>query len=920
MGFRRTRSPGNSTLKVGETATALIQSPYPEGELYFAVVKDKPLYQQMIKAKGGAPQVQFQVTPEMLPNAAVQAVLVRQGKPLNQLQPGSLDNLVQIGFAPLKVNLDDKYLKVQATPTQPSLEPGAEQTLQLSLKDYQGNPTKGQFTVIVVNEAILQLSGYRPPDLVKTVYAEQAIATRFSDNRRNVVLQQQALTQRKGWGYGGGLSAGAASTRIRKDFQALAYYNGSVLTDATGKAQVTFKLPDDLTTWRVMAIATDGNLRFGNSDATFITTKPLVTNAILPQFARSGDRLNAGLSVTNNTDQTGNLTIHGELNGTVKFGGNCRETTCNISTKVESATRAYRFPMIAGSVGVSQVRFTTQLNQTTADAFEVPLEIKPLREITEQVVETGVTKNQVKIPLNVEKNVVSDGGGLDIQLASTLIPEITASAQQVLQNNDLPFTEPIASQLIVAANLQTLSQKWVVANQSFILKQTNQALKQLQKLQLTDGGFAAFPGEQKSDPWVSSYAAESLAKATQVFPGLVDAGMGSHLKAYLQKVLANPGQYEFCKQQLCKTQLQLNALMALAELGEKRNSFLADIYRQRDAFDLVTQMKLARYLSQFPEWQNESKQLLNQLQQNVYESGARAVVSLPRNWEWMSSQTTAQAQALRLFIVQHSQPEVIDKLLQSLLALRRDGTWQTSYDNAQALTALVEYAKLQPTPPNFVAKVQLAGKKLGEKRLIGDRNSNLEVKVPIAELPRGQHDLLLQKSGQGELHYIAAYRYRLQGNQPGRFNGLRVTREISRVGEEMLQRIGLYAFDKPLSLPNGKVYDIGLEIIADHPVEHVIITDPLPAGFEAVDASFQTSTSALQAKADNWEVGFKTIYRDRIVAYANHLEPGVYHLHYLVRSVTPGTFIYPGAEVHLQYTPEEFGRTADSTLILEEHS
>ncbi len=909
-----------TTLKVGETATALIQSPYPEGELYFAVVKDKPLYQQIIKVKGGAPQVQFQVTPDMLPNAAVQAVLVRQGKPLNQLEPGSLDNLVQIGFAPLKVNLDDKYLKVQATPTQPSLEPGAEQTLQLSLKDYQGNPTKGQFTVIVVNEAILQLSGYRPPDLVKTVYAEQAISTRFSDNRRNVVLQQQTLTQRKGWGYGGGLSTGAASTRIRKDFQPLAYYNGSVLTDATGKAQVTFKLPDDLTTWRVMAIATDGNLRFGNSDATFITTKPLVTNAILPQFARSGDRLNAGLSVTNNTDQTGNLTIRGELNGTVKFGGNCQETTCNISTKVESATRAYRFPMIAGSVGVSQVRFTSQLNQTTADAFEVPLEIKPPREITEQVVETGVTKDQVRIPLNVEKNVVSDGGGLDIQLASTLIPEITTSAQQVLQNNDLPFTEPTASQLIVAANLQTLSQKWAVANQSLILKQTNQALKQLQKLQLTDGGFAAFPGQQKSDPWVSSYAAESLAKASQVFPGLVDAGMGSHLKTYLQNVLANPGQFEFCKQQLCKNQLQLNALMAIAELGEKRNSFLADIYRQRDAFDLVTQMKLARYLSQFPEWQNESKQMLNQLQQNVYESGARAVVSLPLNWEWMSSQTTAQAQALRLFIVQHSQPEVIDKLLQSLLALRRDGTWQTSYDNAQALTALVEYAKLQPTPPNFVAKVQLAGKKLGEKRLMSDRNSNLEIKVPIAELPRGNHDLLLQKSGVGELHYVAAYRYRLQGNQPGSFNGLRVTREISRVGEEMLQRIGLYAFDKPLSLPSGQVYDIGLEIIADHPVEHVVISDPLPAGFEAVDASFQTSTAALLAKADNWEVGFKTIYRDRIVAYADHLEPGVYHLHYLVRSVTPGTFIYPGAEVHLQYTPEEFGRTADSTLILEENS
>ena len=58
----------------------------------------------------------------------------------------------------------------------------------------------------------------------------------------------------------------------------------------------------------------------------------------------------------------------------------------------------------------------------------------------------------------------------------------------------------------------------------------------------------------------------------------------------------------------------------------------------------------------------------------------------------------------------------------------------------------------------------------------------------------------------------------------------------------------------------------------------------------------------------------------RIIAYADHLEPGVYSLYYLVRSVTLGTFSWPGAQVHLQYAPEEFGRTAESTLTLEEHS
>jgi len=853
----------------------------------------------------------------MLPNAAVQAVLVRQGKPLNQVEPGSLENLAKIGFASFKINTEDKYLKVQVNPVEKSLEPGKEETVELELKDNQGKPTKGQFTVMVVNEAVLQLTGYRPPNLVDTVYAEQAISTRFIDNRSNVRLAPLPASLPKGWGYGGGLSNALANTRIREDFQALAYYNGSIISDENGKAKITFKLPDNLTTWRIMVVATDGNLRFGNSDATFITTKPLITNAILPQFARVGDRILAGLSVTNTTTNTGNLSINGEVSGSLNFAENNPKIT-TLQPKAESVTQAYRFPMVAGNVGEGKMTFTTQLNNI-ADAFTVPLEIKPL-EITEQVVETGVSERQVKIPLNIAKNSFREAGGLDIQLASTLIPAIKAPVKQVLEDHDLPFAEPAASQLLIAANLQTLTQKY---NQTFAefnpQAQAKLAIAQLQKLQIADGGFAAFPGQEKSDPWVSSDAVESLVKANQSFPGLVDPKIISSLKTYLQNVLANPGQYDFCKQKLCKSQLQLNALMSLAQLGDKRNSFLSDIYQQRNDFDLVTQIKLARYLYQFPEWRNEAQIMRVQFQKNIYETGRNAVVTLPKNWSWMSSNTTNQSQALRLFIDQKTNPEIIDKLLQSLLNLRKNGTWESSYNNAQAFTALVEYSQIQPTPPNFLATVKLDNNKLGETRFNDYQNPSFQINIPMNKLPQGNHNLFLQKSGKGRLHYLVAYKYRLQGNQPGRFNGLRVTREISKVNEEkVIQKNGMYALDKSLTLQPGQVFDIGLEVITDHPVDHVVIKDPLPAGFEAVDDSFQTATPALQAKADNWQLGYKTIHKDRIISYANHLEAGVYSLHYLVRSVTPGTFIWPGAEVHLQYAPEEFGRSADSSLVLEE--
>jgi uncharacterized protein YfaS (alpha-2-macroglobulin family) len=893
----------------GETATALIKSPYSEGELYLAVVRHNTIYSTIQKVTGGAPKIQFKVTEEMLPNAAVEAVLVRQGKPLSQTEPSSVSNLVSIGFAPFNINLEEKYLQVQVTPQQAKREPGQQQTIDLELKDHRGNLTPGQFTVMVVNEAVLQLTGYRPPDLVKTVYAQQDISTRLADNRPEVVLTAPTSPLEKGWGYGGGLSAGAGSTEIRQDFRPLAYYNGSVVSDAQGKASVTFTLPDDLTTWRVMAVATDGELHFGQGDATFITTKPLATNPVLPQFVRLGDRFLGGVAVTNTTGATGNLTINGSVSKGLKLA-----ETSTVTTQAASATKAYRFPIVAETVGEAKVQFFTQLGDGETDAFEVPLEVKKL-EITEQSIDSGTTEKEFTIPLNVDDKVVANTGGLEISLASTLIPEITAPAGQVFEADEFPFLEPSASQLGVAANLQILSQKYAQAFTNLNLNQrAAQALENLQQLQQADGGFAFFPRAETADPFITPYAAETIAQA-QAAGFAVNSEMVSRLQDYLKKILANPNKHGYCTSTSCKNQIRLEALMALTELGEKRQDFLPSLYEGRSKFNFVNQVKLARYLSQFPEWQAEAQSLFQEVQETIYETGRTATVNLPQGWRWFNSHTAAQAQALRLFMAQNAPGETLDRLLQGLLAKRREGIWGNNYDNAQALTALVAYSQLESVPPDFKATVQLARKQLAKVQFKGYGNPNYELKVPMQELPRGRNNLILQKSGTGTLHYLTAYRYRLTGNQPGQLNGLRVTRYLRRANQDqVLYKQGLYAPDEPLKVPAGQVFDIGLEIITDHPVDHLAITDPLPAGLEAVDTSFQTAIASLQAQQDSWQIGYQQIYRDKVVAYGSHLDAGVYSLHYLVRSVTPGTFEWPGAEVHLQYAPEEFGRSASSSL------
>ena len=145
---------------------------------------------------------------------------------------------------------------------------------------------------------------------------------------------------------------------------------------------------------------------------------------------------------------------------------------------------------------------------------------------------------------------------------------------------------------------------------------------------------------------------------------------------------------------------------------------------------------------------------------------------------WFSSQTAAQAEALQLFITRDASPELLSRLVQSLLSQRRDGTWRNTYDNASALTALVDYAQRLPVPPNFQTTVQVADNTVSTNTFKGYEAANAEVTIPMTNLPTGDSNLQLNKQGEGELHYVSAYRYRLEGNQAGRLNGLRVTRHL----------------------------------------------------------------------------------------------------------------------------------------------
>lgn len=887
--------------RVGDTATALIATPYAKSDVYFAVIRNDVITKTVIHATGNGPEVSFKVTPAMVPNAAVEALVVRRGAPLGSVKPGALDSLSRVGIAGFEVDVKDRYLKVGIVPAHATLQPGGHQTIAVTVRDMAGRPAPGEAIVMVVNESILQLTGYRPPDLVQTVFADQPISVRFADSRERVILQTQQPGLEKGWGYGGGFLAGAGSTRVRTNFQPMAYYR-VVRTDANGVANVGFDLPDDLTTWRAMVVAIgDDDAHFGSNDATFIATKPLLTNPLLPQFGRPGDTFDGGMTALDAAGVPGSFSFTAALTGALTFAtGDPHALTS--TQNLGSTLQALRFPMVVGSPGPATMKFSSALGGAT-DAFSVPFPVVD-RAATESVVETGSTAATAAVPIDP-----SAGGTFRITLSNSAVTQFAVPAADAMKADPQPFLDDAASRTIVAAVTARLAARYHLSPGYDPKAELTTSLASIAKLQRSDGGFAFYDDASESDPFASAYAATALAASGTWPPDVSQAG----LKAYLAKTLANPTRYAWCKDASCKARMRFEMLWALDALGERRSDFLSDIVAAQSGFDPATQIRVARYLLRVAGWQSRGATLADGLVQSVYRTGRYASATFSQRWGWLGSTVSAQAQMLQLLIDRHAGTDELDGAVRTLAAQSCKCGWPTLDAAADAMTAISAYAAQEKLAP-FDASVMAVGSAARSVHFGSDASSQT-VTLSASSLRVG--NLTVSATG-GTVRYVVLYTYPVASDAPGQLAGLRVIREIRPAGSAAaVATMDLDPLHDAIGLTAGNVFDIGVRVIVDHPVDGVAIEDPLPAGLEPIDATFATSTTATVAQGDSWAIDDRQMYPDRVFGYAAHLEPGVYEMHYLARSVTPGTYRWPGARAYLRAAPEQFGRTASSLLKLQ---
>src|SRR5690606_25400783 len=94
-----------------------------------------------------------------------------------------------------------------------------------------------------------------------------------------------------------------APIALRTHFDALAFFEPEAKTDAAGKVKVRVKVPDNLTRYRVMAVAVAGAKQFGSGESSLVARLPLMVRPSAPRFLNFGDVFELPFVVQNQTDE-----------------------------------------------------------------------------------------------------------------------------------------------------------------------------------------------------------------------------------------------------------------------------------------------------------------------------------------------------------------------------------------------------------------------------------------------------------------------------------------------------------------------------------------------------------------------------------------------------------------------------------------
>jgi len=912
----------------GDISKIFIPNPFPTNSLALVAVERGILFKaEVLTLTGSGKEYVLPLTDDAAPNVYVSVTVLGQG---NEFKYGR----VNIPVAP-----DAQELNVQVTSEPTQAGPRDNLTFNVVVSDNQGQPVEGEFSLFVVDLAVLALADPNAEDILPAYYSEQPPGI-----QTGISLAAYGGQNVGGVGGGGG-GAGEGPPVLREEFPDTAYWNPSLITNSEGRGQATMTLPDSLTTWQVDVRGLTVDTKVGQAETQIISTKPLLVRPVTPRFLVNGDHVMMAAILNNNTSNQLSVSVNLQSEGFVLDEPD--KATQQVNVPANGRTRVEWW----GTTGLAEsadLVFTAIANgnpslqdstQPVWGALPILQYTSPQAFVTGGSLRGAATQQEV---ISLPRTFAPSSGGLEVELSPSLAGSLTSALEAMPEPNENSAEDVVSFILPNVEVYRALSNAGL--NDPKLVDRVNanlnSSVSRLFYLQNTDGGWnwwgksPLIDGvtEVKSDPYVSAYVFLGLLRAREAGATVNEEALqraSVSLRDSQPAITANTNAYG----------LDTIAFMqfALAHANTFNETIINQLYDARDRMSPAGVALLAFTMNKFNSADTRARDLISNLESSAILSSSSA------HWEsqgdsFFANRSTIYTTSTVIYALSQIDPanQIVSNAVRYLAAHRNaNKLWNIGHDNAWAILALnAAMVGLGEVRADFAFNAALNGSPLTSGDVAGIQVTPITATVPLEFLSPNSPNLLTinREDGLGRLYYNAT----LQLNRPVEDvkpldKGMQIERthvdfdcRASTPGSAL--RSGRAC--PPLSsfqLDPNKLIIAQLTLTLPHDAYYVMVEDFIPAGTEILDQNLKTSqlgidSTDVQVQFDEedpfaegwgwWLFNPPQIRDESILFTAEYLPAGTYVLTYTLTPLQAGEYRVLPAHAWQAFFPEVQGTSA----------
>jgi len=735
---------------------------------------------------------------------------------------------------------------------------------------------EARIVVAAVDVGILNLTNYKPPAPDDYFLGQRRLTAELRDLYGRLIDGMQGT---RGQIRSGGDMNAAELQGSPPTQPPVTLYSGIVPVGADGSAEVAFDIPGFAGTVRVMAVAWSKD-KVGRGVGDVIVRDPVVVTTTLPRFILINDRSTMQIEFDNVEGPAGRYNVSVDSDGPVRLADRAPQAV-QLAAKQRNRLA---LPLTANAAGIANVKVRIAGPENFALERNYVVAARPATQIlTRRTVRTIAAGESLTLSGDMFADLVLGTGSVAISVGPSTALDV-ATLLQALDRYPFGCSEQITSAALPLLYANELAASVQLQRDAALDQRIHDAIDRLLARQGSNGSFGLW-SVGGDDAWLDSYVTDFLTRARERGFAVPDIGFKLALDRLRNFVGNAPEPKKDGGRELAYA-LYVLARNGTAPVGDLR--YLADT-QVGDLATPIAKAQVAAALALLGDRVRAEK---------VYSAALAAMVPPPRfefGREDYGSTLRDAAAVVTLAAEGGAPAATITAAVQKVEAARNAAFYTSTQEEAWMVLAARALGK----------EARLSLDVGGE-----ERQRPLYRTVRAADLQAAP--LKITNTGGQPLEAVVSVNGAPVVPEPAAEKGFKIERRY-------------YTLDgKPADPAKARQNDrfaVVLKVTEPTPqYGRVIVADYLPAGFEIDNPRLVSSgdTGTLGWIEDAAEPVSSEFRDDRFDAAfdRNAKSPAVFAVAYVVRAVSPGTYVLPQAYVEDMYRPDRYGRTGTGTVSI----